>query len=158
MWSAIGEFRLSYHLIQTHAIPSLQSAYQRHRSTETTLLRIHSDLCSSIDSGNDVISGSLDMSAAFNTVDHTILLSITDSLHLMVSAELCLTGSLLISANGHVLLLLVQKGPNCHHLFVGPTGLGTWFKTVHSLHQRTARLGRSSCMVSIFIPMQTIHG
>ena len=52
-----------------------QSAYKEGHSTETALVRVHNDLLSSIDKKNVVLLLLLDMSAAFDTVDHEILLT-----------------------------------------------------------------------------------
>jgi hypothetical protein len=71
----IVDEQLTTHLLCIDAFSCRQSAYLKHRSTETALLRIHSDLCSYIDNGNAVLLGSLDMSTAFDTVDHDILLA-----------------------------------------------------------------------------------
>jgi hypothetical protein len=53
----------------------MQSAYKQFHSTETALLRIHSDIMCAVDNGNAVALVLLDLSAAFDTVDHAILLS-----------------------------------------------------------------------------------
>ena len=52
-----------------------QSAYKRNHSTETTLIRVDNDIAMAIDKHNSVILVLLDLSAAFDTVDHGILLS-----------------------------------------------------------------------------------
>ena len=53
-----------------------QSAYRRGHSTETALLKVYSDLISALDSSSDnqSVLAVLDMTAAFDTVDHSILL------------------------------------------------------------------------------------
>ena len=52
-----------------------QSAYRPHHSTETALLHIQNDILTSIDNKEVTLLVLLDLSAAFDTVDHTILLT-----------------------------------------------------------------------------------
>ena len=52
-----------------------QSAYKAGHSTETALLRVQNDILRGIDIGGCVMLLLLDLSAAFYTVDHSILLS-----------------------------------------------------------------------------------
>ena len=51
-----------------------QSACKKLHSTETTLLRVQNDILRAIDSRRSVLLVLLDLSAAFDTVDHFILL------------------------------------------------------------------------------------
>ena len=53
---------------------SVQSAYRSNHSTETALVKVLNDILCSIDEGDAVILALLDQSAAFDTVDHGILL------------------------------------------------------------------------------------
>jgi len=52
-----------------------QSAYKPLHSTETALIRVHNDIMCSMDKRKGVILVLLDLSAAFDTIDHQILLS-----------------------------------------------------------------------------------
>ena len=54
---------------------TFQSAYKQYHSTETALIRVHNDILSAFDNRGTVLSLLLDLSAAFDTVDHDILLS-----------------------------------------------------------------------------------
>ena len=55
---------------------SQHTTYKKHHSTETALLKISSDILCSLDIKQCTILASLDISAAFDTVDHTITIFI----------------------------------------------------------------------------------
>ena len=52
-----------------------QSAYREFHSTETALIRVHNDITIAVDNQESMILLLLDLSAAFDTVYHGILLS-----------------------------------------------------------------------------------
>jgi hypothetical protein len=52
-----------------------QSAYKANTSTETALLKVKSDILNAVDRQEVVLFVLLDLSAAFDTVDHKILLN-----------------------------------------------------------------------------------
>ena len=52
-----------------------QSAHRTNHSTETALIRVYNDIALSIDSRKSVVLVLLDLSAAFDTVDHFFLFS-----------------------------------------------------------------------------------
>ena len=52
----------------------VHSAYKRFHSTETALLKIHNDIICNMDNGKVTALTLLDLSAAFDTIDHSILL------------------------------------------------------------------------------------
>ena len=62
------------HLLSNSLSSSFQSAYRMFHSTETTLLGIHNDFILAMDRGEVTSLILLDLSAAFDTVDHSILL------------------------------------------------------------------------------------
>ena len=53
----------------------LQSAYKKGHSTETALLKVYDNILQQMDNQQVVLLMLLDLSAAFDTVDHTILLN-----------------------------------------------------------------------------------
>src|SRR5208282_5418787 len=61
-------------LAEYDLMPPLQSAYRPGHSTETATLKVLSDILDAADSKKTTLLGLLDMSAAFDTVDFTILL------------------------------------------------------------------------------------
>ena len=67
--------RLITYLNANGLMPPLQLAYQHHHSTETALLNLLSDVYGAIDCQQVVLLGLQDLSAAFDCVDHEILLS-----------------------------------------------------------------------------------
>ena len=67
--------QLNQYLNDNCLLEEFQSAYKIAHSTETALLKIQSDILMSLDNGKAVVLVFLDMSAAFDTVNHKILLS-----------------------------------------------------------------------------------
>ena len=65
---------LMEHLTRFNLLPDHQSAYRANHSTETTLLSLFDDLLTAADAGDASALLLLDLSAAFDTVDHDILL------------------------------------------------------------------------------------
>jgi len=52
----------------------VQSAYRANHSTETAVLRVLSDILGALDRGDFAVLTLLDLSAAFDTIDHSTLL------------------------------------------------------------------------------------
>ena len=59
----------------TPCLCPLQSAYRKFHSTETALLRILTDMFESVDRGYATVLVALDLSAAFDTIDHSVLVN-----------------------------------------------------------------------------------
>ena len=62
------------HLRKNSLMEPFQSAYRANHSTETALLRVFNDILRSMDQQKVTILVLLDLSAAFDKVDHNILL------------------------------------------------------------------------------------
>ena len=63
------------YLLQNDLFPASQSAYRKDNSTETALLRITNDILQATDKHEDTILVLLDLSEAFDTIDHEVLLN-----------------------------------------------------------------------------------
>ena len=67
--------RLNTHIEEQLLSNQVQSAYyKRFHSTETALLKIHNDIICNMENGKVTALTLLDLSAAFDTIDHSILL------------------------------------------------------------------------------------
>jgi hypothetical protein len=66
--------QLHDHLHRHNILDPLQSAYRALHSTETAILKINNDIHMTMDQGDGMLLVMLDLSAAFDTLDHGILL------------------------------------------------------------------------------------
>ena len=67
--------QLTDHVMGHHLDETFQSAYKNFHSTETALVRVQNDILCAIDNNESIILLLLDLSDAFDTVGHSILLS-----------------------------------------------------------------------------------
>ena len=65
--------RLTLHLSSNGLLNSFQSAYTKHHSTESTLLSVHDHIIKAMSQQKITALCLLDLSAAFDTIDHAIL-------------------------------------------------------------------------------------
>jgi hypothetical protein len=63
------------HMRKNSVDDPMQSAYKLYHSTETAMVRLHSDILWALDQNKAVLLVCLDLSAAFDTVDHLVLLN-----------------------------------------------------------------------------------
>jgi len=68
--------QLRLHCDSSYPLPTLQSAYRAGFSTETALLKVQSDILLNMDSQKVTQLVLIDLSAAFDTVNHSLLLNI----------------------------------------------------------------------------------
>ena len=83
--------RLTEHMAKHTLADMNQSAYKAYHSTESALIKVKNDLMMSINNRQVVLLVLLDLSAAFDTIDHEILLYVCQPAS--VSLDLHLTGS-----------------------------------------------------------------
>src|SRR6218665_2756763 len=65
--------QLAGYLSSAGLLPVHQSAYRRSHSTEPALLNLVADITEAIDAGDHALLSLLDISAAFDTIDHDVL-------------------------------------------------------------------------------------
>jgi hypothetical protein len=63
------------YILANNVFPLLQSAYRKHHSTETVLLKVINDIHVNINNQQVTLLVFLDLSSAFDTVDHNILIN-----------------------------------------------------------------------------------
>lgn len=96
--------RLCTHLNSFPSLTPFQSAYRRLHSTETALLRIQNDLLQSVNNKKVSALILLDLSAAFDTIDHQILLTRLSSYFGITGSALSLISSYLSNRTQSVLI------------------------------------------------------
>ena len=67
--------QLQSHLTVNSLYPILQSSYRKHHSTETALLKVQNDMLMAMNRQHVSLLVVLDLSSAFDTLDHRILLN-----------------------------------------------------------------------------------
>ena len=140
-WSKVLERvvaqQLHQYLQDNSLYESMQSAYRSHYSTETALLRVSNDILITLDEGREVLLLLLDLSAAFDTIDHQILVTRLSERYGITATALQWVTSYLtdrtqkVSINGHTsnetkLLCGVPQGsvlgPLLFTLYTAPIG------------------------------------
>ena len=71
--------RLLAHIDKYKLHETLQSAYKQYHSTETALVRVQNDILMNLDRKRGVMLVLLDLSAAFDTIDHNVLLKLLET-------------------------------------------------------------------------------
>ena len=71
----VDQFTTQYtHLEQNKLLPDVQSAYCHGHSTETAVLKVYSDIIDAIFNGKFALLSLFDLTAAFDMIDHEILM------------------------------------------------------------------------------------
>ena len=120
-------FNLTY-LSSNSLSSSFQSAYRIFHSTETTLLKIHNDLILAMDLGEVTSLILLDLSAAFDTVDHpsfllvfkigsVLMVCLLIGSHLIFHFALRQSQSMIPSLHSLLFPVVYTKAPYLAHSF-----------------------------------------
>ena len=94
--------RLNEHIDDNDLSEACQSAYRRKHSTETALIKVQSDIAIHLERSQAVLLVLLDLSAAFDTIDHTTLLNTIQDLYGVEGSALKWFQSYLSSRNQRV--------------------------------------------------------
>lgn len=141
-------------LIGNSLYPVAQSAYKRNHNTETALLRVMNDILLNMNKQHVTIIVSLDLSAAFDTVDHSILLN-------RLSSKLGLNGTALASLRSYLSgrsprVSLREAVSDKFDLRYGvPQGLAHF--SLQSMQAHCLMSWRSNSQMSIIMPMTLSH-
>ena len=108
----IIHLRISSHLQSFPSLSPFQSAYRKFHSTETALLRIYNDLLLSINKQQVSALVLLDLSAAFDTIDHQILLTRLNSTFGLSNSALALLSSYLTDRTQTVTIKSESTSPS----------------------------------------------
>ena len=68
--------QLNTYMTKQNLLPDYISAYRKNFSTETVLVKIHHDILKAFKEQKGLLLTGLDLSAAFDTVDHSILIMV----------------------------------------------------------------------------------
>ena len=71
-------FKICKHLFDNDIVDSFQSSYKAGHSCETALLRVYNDIVTTVGKGNGAMLVLIDLSEAFDTIDHAIVFDILD--------------------------------------------------------------------------------
>jgi len=136
--------QLLRYLMDNDLLPDLQSAYRGHHSTETAVLKVLSDILSALDTGNIAMLTLLDLSAAFDSVDHNTLLQQLRKSYGLGGKVIDWFTSYLSNRKQQVCTMTSSSVPSAvlfgvpQGSVLGPISLGPWTDLVSPLHCRPA--------------------
>ncbi len=104
--------QITRHMIRNGLGEVLQSAYKPGHSTETALVKVLNDICTGLNDNKVVFMAMLDLSAAFDTVDHRILLRRLEVMFGIHNAALDWFGSYFADRSMQVIIEGETSDPN----------------------------------------------
>ena len=141
------------YLTTSRLLPDLQSAYRAYHSTEKAVLKVLSDILLAVDKGDLAMLTLLDLSAAFDTVDHTILLRrLRTSYGLRGSVHDWFSSYLRDRTQQSARPLRIEVAISTDQSPVRrSTGVGPWTDPVFVIHRRPDPAGPESLSVSALV-------
>ena len=117
--------RIHSHLKSNDLLNRYQSAYRPMHSTETALLKVQNDLLRNLDDGKTTVLVLLDLSAAFDTLDHSGVISLLENWY-GISGKYgvpqgSVLGPLLFTLYTTPLSKIISRHNVCHHLYADDT-------------------------------------
>ena len=98
-------------------LPDNQSSYRKHHSTETALVKVHNDILTSMDRQEITFLILLDLSAAFDTINHSLMMKILENDYGIAGVVKKWFESYLVSRQQRV--LIKQQMSDCFELSSG---------------------------------------
>ena len=138
--------RLNQQLIQNGLHEVLQSAYKQNNNTETALLKVQNDLLMAIDTHGGAVLILLDLSAAFDTIDHTILLQ---RLHQLGIRDAIRLVQILFEPAETIRCYQLHKIIISKSVFRSASGISAWPNTLHPVYNTA---GHNSTEISAKFP------
>ena len=92
------------HCNENAPLPTNQSSYRQYHSTETALLKVHNDILMNMDNQQVTLLVLLDLSAAFDTIDHSIMSHILENDFGVTDKALCWLKSFLTDRKQRVII------------------------------------------------------
>ena len=134
--------QLFAYLSSNRLLPDSQSAYRPFHSTETALIKVVNDLLIAMDQGNVSILTLLDLSSAFDTIDHDILLERLSSLYGISGVVLSWFQSYLSDRTQFVTIDDNRSNTVNLEFGVPQAGLCPWANPIYSIHQAVSYFDR----------------
>ena len=126
--------RLNDHLDVINTLPVVQAAYRWYHSTETVLAKVVSDVTMAADDGDVSVLELLDLSAGFDTVDHSILIPRLHVNHHVKGTTPCWFESYLRERYQAVTYSGITA-PATMVAQVYTTRIGSWTVTIYYVHR-----------------------
>ena len=108
----IVAMQLKHYLIENGLYTTNQSAYRPHHSTETAMLRVSNDINLALDNHQEIVLVMLDLSSAFDTIDHSILLERLETRFGLRNTALAWIASYLSNRTQSIVINHTKSGPS----------------------------------------------